>query len=478
MGTVLAAGCGGGDAPSGAAASGGTAGAGGTAGSGGTDLDAGVDAGPGCDEVPALAGELGGQCRGASFDCNGDLECLPQQDIALGGADDPILAHPDGENTAETFVEFEGDYCTLLMLSVPGGCSTEQAEACAAECGVCDPYYSNASLCLRGCRAEAGTNSTCREGYECDLFVEACYPGCSTDADCLVFREDTNENGMFDPYDPMTGMGDRLRWDDSSYFCNVDTHRCEHPGTIGAEAGDPCTGNEQCESNGTCLDEETFEYPGGYCSKVRCDIDTCAGDAVCAGLGFGIPLCVASCQVGAGAEPGNPSTYLGNTQGCREAYTCIWGGVAGDSGGGCVPGEFNDQTTNNIGSDCTESSECYSPFGQGACGTPALTCSLIDEPAENCSVGFGCTVFDCGADGMPDDVCGQDAECIADGSSGLSFCVAKCSSAENCLDGAACADLDGDPLTLDTVCLPFCVDDNECRAGEACNALGECTGGS
>jgi hypothetical protein len=57
---------------------------------------------------------------------------------------------------------------------------------------------------------------------------------------------------------------------------------------------------------------------------------------------------------------------------------------------------------------------------------------------------------------------------------GLSLCVARCSSAENCLPGAACADLDGVPETLDTVCLPLCAGDTECRAGEICNNIGEC----
>jgi hypothetical protein len=73
-----------------------------------------------------------------------------------------------------------------------------------------------------------------------------------------------------------------------------------------------------------------------------------------------------------------------------------------------------------------------------------------------------------------DDVCGADGDCVVTGA-GLSLCVAKCSAAESCLPGAACADLDGDPLTLDTVCLPFCVDSSECRAGEICNNLGECS---
>jgi hypothetical protein len=76
---------------------------------------------------------------------------------------------------------------------------------------------------------------------------------------------------------------------------------------------------------------------------------------------------------------------------------------------------------------------------------------------------------------MPEDVCGDDAECIVDTTSGLSLCLQRCGAAEDCLAGAACGDLDGDPATLDAVCLPFCVADTECRANETCNPQGECT---
>jgi hypothetical protein len=84
-------------------------------------------------------------------------------------------------------------------------------------------------------------------------------------------------------------------------------------------------------------------------------------------------------------------------------------------------------------------------------------------------------MLDCAVSGMPDDVCGDDAECIIDSTTGLSLCLDRCSLAETCLPGAACAQLDDDPLTLDAVCLPFCLEDSECRAGETCNSAGECT---
>ncbi len=471
---ALTPGCGSDGSPMG---TGGIGGMGGAAGMGGSLPDGGVDGGLACDQVPALGGELGGQCRGETFECNGNLTCLPQQDFVVGGPDDPIRDYPPGESESFTVSEFSGNYCTAaLPPSWPATqCGSANVQACAQECGLCTVAFTDADICLRGCRAEADTTSTCRDGYECDLLFDVCDVGCSSDDDCRVFREDTNDNGEFDPWDPVTMTGDRLVYDtESTYVCNSDTNRCEHPGTPGAEAGDLCQGNQDCEANGTCLDEGFFGFPGGYCSKIRCDIDPCAGDGICAALGLGVPLCAESCQVGTGATPGDPRTYLGNTQGCRDQYTCFWGGFPDDPTGACVPGVFNDVTENNIGDDCTDASECYSPFGQGACGDADLVCALIGEEPGDCLVGFGCTVFDCAAPGMPGDVCGIDGDCVVT-SAGLSLCVAKCSAAESCLPGAACADLDDDPLTLDTVCLPFCIKSSECRAGEVCNNLGECT---
>jgi hypothetical protein len=471
---VLAGGCGGDGAPMGTGGSGAAAGTGGT---GGGLPDGGVDGGLACDQMPALGGELGGQCRGDEKTCNGDLGCLPQSDFIVGGPNDPIRDYPPGETETFTGSEFPGDYCTAaLPPSFPDTqCGASNAQFCAQECGICTVAFTDADVCLRGCRAEADTNSTCRDGYECDLLFDVCDSGCTSDDDCRVFREDTNGNGVADPWDPVGMTGDQLVYDtESTYVCDSATYRCEHPGTPGIEAGAACDSNQDCEANGVCLDEEFFGFPAGYCSKIRCDIDSCAGGGVCASLGLGVPLCAESCQVGDGATPGDPSTYLGNTQGCRDAYTCFWGGFPDDPTGACVPGVFNDVTENNIGDACTEASECYSPFGQGACGDADLVCSLIGEEPGVCQVGFGCTVFDCAAPGMPDDVCGADGECVVT-SAGLSLCVAKCSAAENCLPGAACGDLDGDPLSLDdTVCLPFCIDASECRAGEICNNLGEC----
>lgn len=437
----------------------GTGGTGGVGGLGGNDTGGSGGIPAACDQRAAQDGETGGQCVGDTFECDGDLVCLGEQSLTIGPG---IANHPNGADYSFEVLEFPGDYCTgALPPSFPDTeCSEQNAIACAEVCGLCVPRFTDSDICLRGCQAEVDTNSTCREGYQCDLLLEVCDTGCSSDDDCRVSVNDSDEP----EYDT-----------ESTFVCNAETGRCEHPGTPGAEAGIACSDDQECEARGICLDEEEFGFTGGYCSKIRCDIDPCAGGGVCAGLGLGVPLCAETCEVGAGATLGDPSTYLNNTQGCREGYTCFWTGTEGDPAGVCVPGEFNDITQNNVGAACVESSECYSPFGQGTCGDAAFVCTLTGEDPSACRVGFGCTVLDCAVPGMPEDVCGDDAECVVDEAAGLSLCVERCESAESCLPGAACGDLDGDPATLDTVCLPFCVADTECRAGETCNVRGECT---
>ncbi|MDH3202738.1 MAG: hypothetical protein OEM15_17760 [Myxococcales bacterium] len=469
MGVVGMVGCGGGDdqgrdASIGGAGGGGGAGLGGSGGSGGSAE---------CFDMIVLAGELGGECRtvgGVPTECNGDLVCLGEDFFTIGGPNDPILNYPPGENESFDIPVLPGDYCTLGLTASPAECTVEDDAACAEVCGACTPFFIDADICLRQCRAETDTNSTCRDGYVCDLLFEVCDTGCVSDDDCRVFREDSNDNGMFDPWDPETMMGDRLVYDTNSTFvCNTATYRCEHPGTPGAEAGIACDDDQQCEANGTCLDEALFGFPGGYCSKIRCDLDgnDCAGAGVCAGLGFGVPLCAESCQVGSGATPGDPNTYLNNTQGCREGYTCFWGGVPNDTTGVCVPGVYNDVITNNVGADCMTNDTCYSPFGQGVCADAELACSFLGAPAgEACPAGFGCSVLDCGVPGIPNDVCGDNATCVGL-PSGLSLCLQDCESAEDCLAGSACIDLDEDPLSI---CFPLCLDDDlECRSGEVCD---------
>ena len=103
---VCVSACGTDSAPMGTGGSGANGGSGGNAGTGGGLPDGGVDGGLACDQLPALGGELGGQCRGDTSECNGNLGCLPQRDFTVGGPNDPIRDYPPGETEPFTDSEF------------------------------------------------------------------------------------------------------------------------------------------------------------------------------------------------------------------------------------------------------------------------------------------------------------------------------------------------------------------------------------
>lgn len=402
----------------------GTGGMGGEGGSGGATNDGGVGGGVGCEQIPALAGELGGQCRGDTFACNTGLECIPEQPGTIGGPDDPIMNYPPGETTPIEAPFFIDSYCTLPVAPTETGCDPI---ACGEQCGFCTQ-----GICMKGCQPEADTNSACRPGYECSMFAFVCSPGCTSEDECRTYLVD--DQWVYNT--------------NSAASCGEETFRCEHPGKDGAEAGDPCTFDDDCEPNGVCL-----QGPGGYCSKIGCDIpgNECAGEAVC---GFG--LCLEACVVGSD----DMTDPVDNTQGCRDGYTCYWGRGDNDPSGYCDEGVFNDVTDNNIGDPCTDDAECYSPFGYGEC-----------DPD------FGCTVGECGAPGVPADICGDEATCVDFIGIGTDrfACLKTCAIAEDCQPGDACVDLDGDSSTLnDLVCSPGCDSTDECRDGEVCDVNHQC----
>lgn len=399
LSSILVLGCGGGDSPDSqtggvGGGAGGSGGAAGTGATGGNDLA--------CEAALAPAGQLGGACRGETMStCNTGFECI-------------------GE--AQTNGLFVGGYCTLDLAATPSGC---EANECEQACGSCVLVTDTEALCLRNCEREADSNGACRAGYACDILGAVCFPGCASDEECR---------------DVLTTS--------SQAVCNTETYRCDVPGTPGAEAGDPCVSDDDCEQNGVCLDG-----PGGYCSKLGCDIEgnDCAGGGACAG-----GLCLEACSVGSDTT----TDPIDNTQGCREGYTCYWDRLTSDPDGFCDTGQFNpDVDQNNIGDPCTSSDECYSPYGYGRCDSD-----------------FGCTVVDCGAPGVPEDICGDQALCVDFLGLGIDLlaCLRTCSSAADCNLGDACWDIDEDPETIDSVCFPFCNGSDECRPGEVCNINAEC----
>ena len=152
-------------------------------------------------------------------------------------------------------------------------------------------------MCLQTCTASL-TESECTPGNNCLLGTNVCFPGCNSDAECRIARQETN--GIEDLQTPADCMadasacgGDVNNFDELVYsevgnpVCSTDSFRCSFTGTAGAEAGDTCTIDTDCEDDGDCInftnDDGTPAWPGNYCTKFRCDLAgrECAGDGKC-----------------------------------------------------------------------------------------------------------------------------------------------------------------------------------------------------
>jgi hypothetical protein len=263
-------------------------------------------------------------------------------------------------------------------------------------------------------------------------------------------------------------------YDPAAGTCNTSTYRCEGgPSDSTASGGDPCTEDAQCEPGGRCLDEDpdSGAWAGGSCTKFRCDItgNECANDGVCQEAGVGTPACFQGCTVGGYETTSATSTWVAEGSArstCRAGYGCFWNGV-GDEGvadnGVCLPLDYEPAiTAPNVGSTCTEDSDCYSPFGNGVC----LQSSAFPN-------GY-CSVRNCGAPWFtglttPGDnpVCGGGGLCVGFDEMDPTFalCLQRCTAADECTAGLGCVDID---MSGTRACFP-CDVDADCRAGERCN---------
>lgn len=120
----------------------------------------------------------------------------------LGGPDDPILNHPDGEETVVERTLFPDGWCND---SYPGEtdatCDPEDPHPLCSIRGVC-AELSIGPVCAEECDPTAAANDICRDGYRCDPEHAGCLPGCQSDDQCRIAREETNGvDGLQTPED-------------------------------------------------------------------------------------------------------------------------------------------------------------------------------------------------------------------------------------------------------------------------------------
>jgi len=437
--------------------------------------DASTDTGPATDsgtrpDSSAPSCDIGEACdptRGCRV-----TTCSGENAFEMGGVEDPIMGLPGGGNSVSaTF--WPGGYCTTIEPIEMGGCDPDVEDSCGGlDCAVClsagsDTMGTEYSLCAQSCVPTLADNGVCRDGYECSTTSAGCLSGCGSDDECRVYRKDTNDNGIIDPYDATTNpTGDALVYDATpNGTCNMMTYGCEHDGG-GGEAGDNCTDDTECEANGDCIADDSADtggWDGGYCTKFGCDLagNDCAGAGKCQERGLGIALCVKACQV---SNIETPSDVYSANADCGGGYSCFWDGTSGNTAGngGCVPGNYNDiregDDTGQTGETCTDETDCNSPYGAGQC--------------RDFGAGNHCTLFDCGAPGVEPGVCGTNGTCASVSGSDTTLCAKVCTAAEDCLDGNGCWDTSMAGITPGTpgqlICFPGCLEDSNCRTGQTC----------
>lgn len=286
------------------------------------------------------------------------------------------------------------------------------------------------SATISACSDNNETTSECEEGQVKAQVGDAeaqCYTSCSSDDDCGDGESCTSSlciaDGGTNPDDDMDvvvdgDMGDDMTpvveedmGDDMDVIVDEDMNDMgdvvadANPGTACADAS-ACMGTEAA-----CITEADQGFPAGYCTS------SCTSDAQCGSTGVCLiddtgGLCLASCDSDAN---------------CREGYTCQ--NVNGVQA--CFPAPPDYGT---VGSTCT-------PDDVGAAAECGEDGSCIGE--DNGFPGGYC-IGEC--TGAPS-VCPDGTQCVTgfgDGTNNFDLCLDGCSSAADCRDGYACANLDDD----------------------------------
>lgn len=386
---------------------------------------------------------------------------------------------PDGEDRGRN-VEGIGFPEAACGAACEPGAENDSCGPCAACVG--EALFGNVRISLRRlgsddrgvCRPRctvSDTDTGCdRPGYACDPVTLTCLEACVDDRQCQAVRRDRDGDGF-----PESVID---RGESFPAYCDETTGRCRTRGRPGARIGDACSDDDECPDDGTCL-----FFPAspeaGICGRVGCEPGArpCPEGTICDVRnvdGGDRSVCLPRCTVG--REDGTPDR-LGSSAGhpeCGAGRACVWaGGPERAEAGSCLPGQYNDRVTANLGERCDVPEDCWSPFGYGACISRGPG---WDDDTGRCSVRH-CAVF-LDADGEETDgllpgvsvdppICDSALgfSCVVLGGRGPdTACLRRCDGAGDCPGDDACIELTAGRR----YCWPTCLFDEDCRGSEQC----------
>lgn len=331
-----------------------------------------------------------------------------------------------GEDTESSTA---GETVATSNTSSPTGGTSETSGSGPPICGDCG----DAQVCIQGECTDVPDMCPCPVETYCDLGMNKCVIGCTSDAECddgRICDADKRECFVGCRKDVECGSGEI----------------CENLSCVeGCRDDDDCGAGELCDAmmcrlgcytDADCPIEQLCDTEGQVCYDGCKSIDNCSSGKICkAGV----------CQVGC-----LDISWCEGGEICKDDKCVVGCLTDGDCAGNEVCFEDKCVVGCKVDSECSLGQFCYNAECTDGCGAPGGSSSDADTsrcPYGQACLGVGCdgggnncAVFEC-SDAC-DDMCHSSGDesyiCYANASESEAFCMRECEGVSDCEPGELC----------------------------------------